>query len=190
MSYEDKKQYIEDKVLQGSSVMEKLIKLNENKLQVDTQNFKDRYDSSRKIQEEKQLIAAKKDPIYEELKMKDIDIANGLSPGSYKKQKKIPGITDIPRVLPEVPVSLKQQVDDEFDASIRQYNQLQEAKAQGIKPKIDPTIKIKPTQNQLTDQIKERLGFVNKKLKLQNYIAKMIIEIKDQIAKDEEKRLI
>ena len=85
MSYEDKKQYIEDKVLQGSSVMEKLIKLNENKLQVDTQNFKDRYDSSRKIQEEKQLIAAKKDPIYEELKMKDIDIANGLSPGSYKK---------------------------------------------------------------------------------------------------------
>ena len=36
MSYDEKKQYIQDKVLQGSSVMEKLIKLNENKLQVDT----------------------------------------------------------------------------------------------------------------------------------------------------------
>lgn len=31
---------------------------------------------------------------------------------------------------------------------------------------------------------------MNKKLKLQNYIAKMILEIKEKMAKDEEKRLI
>ena len=190
MSYDEKKQYIQDQVLQGSSVMEKLIKLNENKLQVDTQNFKDRLDSSRKIKLDKFLTASKKDPLFEELQLKDKDIACGLSPGSYKKARKIPGITDIPRVLPEVPVQLKQQIDDEYDASIRQYTQVQEAKESGIKPKVDPNIKIKPTQNQLTDQIKERLGFVNKKLKLQNYIAKMIIEIKEEMARDEEKRLI
>ena len=56
MSYDEKKQYIQDKVLQGCSVMEKLIKLNENKLQVDTQNFKDRLDSSRKIKMDKFLL--------------------------------------------------------------------------------------------------------------------------------------
>lgn len=67
MSYDEKKQYIQDKVLQGSSVMEKLIKLNENKLQVDTQNFKDRLDSSRKIKMDKFLTASKKDPLFEEL---------------------------------------------------------------------------------------------------------------------------
>ena len=42
-------------------------------------------------------------------------------------------------------VELKQRIDEEFDASIKQYTQLQEAKESGTKIKMDPKVKIKPT---------------------------------------------
>jgi hypothetical protein len=110
---------------------------------MDLETFVGRYDISRKLKAERDLIAAKKDPIYEEVRKMNEELSKGLSPTFEKKQRKIPGITDTPFVLPEVSVDLKQRLDEEFDASIKQYDVFLRAKESGQKMKMD--VKMKPT---------------------------------------------
>jgi hypothetical protein len=42
-------------------------------------------------------------------------------------------------------MELKQRIDEEFDASIKQHTAIQEAKETGRHVKLDPKVKIKPT---------------------------------------------
>lgn len=65
MTYEQKKAYIEEQVLKGSTEWEHLMQFAQNKIQMDTKVHVNRIESQRKINDAKAQAIAKKDPLYD-----------------------------------------------------------------------------------------------------------------------------
>jgi hypothetical protein len=65
MTYDAKKDYIQEQVLKNSTEWEHLQQFASNKIQMDTKAHASRIDSQRKRDDARYLSIAKKDPLYD-----------------------------------------------------------------------------------------------------------------------------